>query len=115
MGKGYLFVEDNNTNYYKHGKNSLENLVVSFNMTTFALTKSGFGAVGSAHVWGARGRWFESSNPDIEEQSFGYQLITMIIKDFVLLFFIGELRQNMGSVLNLGCKPSHQAHNFMSL
>ena len=26
---------------------------------------SGFSAVGSAHVWGARGRWFESSNPDI--------------------------------------------------
>ncbi len=25
---------------------------------------SGFSAVGSAHVWGARGRWFESSNPD---------------------------------------------------
>ncbi len=30
------------------------------------LTGSGFSAVGSAHVWGARGRWFESSNPDIE-------------------------------------------------
>ena len=26
--------------------------------------KTGFSAVGSAHVWGARGRWFESSNPD---------------------------------------------------
>ena len=26
--------------------------------------RSGFSAVGSAHVWGARGRWFESSNPD---------------------------------------------------
>ena len=28
------------------------------------LKGSGFSAVGSAHVWGARGRWFESSNPD---------------------------------------------------
>ena len=28
---------------------------------------SGFSAVGSAHVWGARGRWFESSNPDRSE------------------------------------------------
>ena len=28
---------------------------------------SGFSAVGSAHVWGARGRWFESSNPDENE------------------------------------------------
>ena len=25
---------------------------------------SGLSAVGSAHVWGARGRWFESSSPD---------------------------------------------------
>ena len=30
---------------------------------------SGFSAVGSAHVWGARGRWFESSNPDITKRS----------------------------------------------
>ena len=30
---------------------------------------SGFSAVGSAHVWGARGRWFESSNPDIIKRS----------------------------------------------
>ena len=30
-------------------------------------TGSGFSAVGSAHVWGARGRWFESSNPDRSE------------------------------------------------
>ena len=29
--------------------------------------RSGFSAVGSAHVWGARGRWFESSNPDQKE------------------------------------------------
>ena len=29
---------------------------------------SGFSAVGSAHVWGARGRWFESSNPDIKSE-----------------------------------------------
>ena len=31
-------------------------------------TGSGFSAVGSAHVWGARGRWFESSNPDQKEK-----------------------------------------------
>ena len=29
---------------------------------------SGFSAVGSAHVWGARGRWFESSNPDTKSE-----------------------------------------------
>lgn len=47
-------------------KKSPENLVVSDRMCTFALglKTTGFGAVGSAHVWGARGRWFESSNPD---------------------------------------------------
>ena len=36
--------------------------------------RSGFSAVGSAHVWGARGRWFESSNPDREKiQTADYQ------------------------------------------
>ena len=30
---------------------------------------SGLSAVGSAHVWGARGRWFESSSPDQEEKA----------------------------------------------
>lgn len=38
---------------------------------------SGFSAVGSAHVWGARGRWFESSNPDINkrvENQYGFRL-----------------------------------------
>ena len=35
---------------------------------------SGFSAVGSAHVWGARGRWFESSNPDKKKiQTADYQ------------------------------------------
>ena len=32
--------------------------------TRLTAKRSGFSAVGSAHVWGARGRWFESSNPD---------------------------------------------------
>ena len=51
-----------------------ENLHFSTEVCTFALANghyepirtmvSGFSAVGSAHVWGARGRWFESSNPD---------------------------------------------------
>ena len=45
----------------------MENLHSWSILLTFApqnLHLSGFGAVGSAHVWGARGRWFESSNPD---------------------------------------------------
>ena len=43
------------------------NLEMSTEVCNFAPAKcngSGFSAVGSAHVWGARGRWFESSNPD---------------------------------------------------
>ena len=35
-----------------------------FKRSVPSLKGSGFSAVGSAHVWGARGRWFESSNPD---------------------------------------------------
>ena len=52
-----------------------KNLAISQKLCTFAPAfdkhkvgakqkRSGFSAVGSAHVWGARGRWFESSNPD---------------------------------------------------
>ena len=43
---------------------------MSIKLRNFATAKqkgSGFSAVGSAHVWGARGRWFESSNPDKKE------------------------------------------------
>ena len=36
------------------------------------LQVSGFSAVGSAHVWGARGRWFESSNPDKRSEAAGF-------------------------------------------
>ena len=36
------------------------------------LQVSGFSAVGSAHVWGARGRWFESSNPDKRSETAGF-------------------------------------------
>ena len=45
---------------------------------------SGFSAVGSAHVWGARGRWFESSNPDQKKiqtadyQQFGFLLYSKL-------------------------------------
>ena len=50
---------------------------MSAKLLTFAphLKKcSGFSAVGSAHVWGARGRWFESSNPDQKKiQTADYQ------------------------------------------
>ena len=48
----------------KKQKKLAENLPHWKIMPTFAVAKSGFSAVGSAHVWGARGRWFESSNPD---------------------------------------------------
>ncbi len=55
----------------KADKNILKCLVFPHLFSTFALAFkhcSGFGAVGSAHVWGARGRWFESSNPDRKER-----------------------------------------------
>ena len=72
---------------------------------------SGFSAVGSAHVWGARGRWFESSNPDkrkskpliISSLDFFYTLnwraFGMIIigndipDDTNLYFFIGDIQK----------------------
>ena len=61
-------------------KKLLKNLVSSQKLCTFAPAfgrtrvgakhkGSGFSAVGSAHVWGARGRWFESSNPDRTEKA----------------------------------------------
>ena len=40
-----------------------------FTRSVPSLKGSGFSAVGSAHVWGARGRWFESSNPDRKEKA----------------------------------------------
>lgn len=64
MAKSTDFVPINIIKYMKQIKKLLQNLANSNLMTTFALARSGFGAVGSAHVWGARGRWFESSNPD---------------------------------------------------
>ncbi len=47
-------------------KKTTKSLEMSSKDCNFAhvLKVSGFSAVGSAHVWGARGRWFESSNPD---------------------------------------------------
>ena len=54
---------------------------------------SGFSAVGSAHVWGARGRWFESSNPDQERKR-------LRIKRFLVFFvFIGFLEVTLGDVV----------------
>ena len=59
--------------------------------------QSGFGAVGSAHVWGARGRWFESSNPDIKDErslsnslrlSFFLRLLTTYHARFPLFFVL---------------------------
>ena len=41
--------------------------------------QSGFSAVGSAHVWGARGRWFESSNPDsIEDKELKHSNLSSV-------------------------------------
>lgn len=52
---------------------------------------SGFSAVGSAHVWGARGRWFESSNPDkMKTKGVDYQL---------LLFFSEEVKRSVRNLL----------------
>ena len=45
-------------------KTELYILVIKTICITLQNNCSGFSAVGSAHVWGARGRWFESSNPD---------------------------------------------------
>ena len=42
------------------------------------LQVSGFSAVGSAHVWGARGRWFESSNPDKRSETAGFHSSFML-------------------------------------
>ena len=47
---------------------------------------SGFSAVGSAHVWGARGRWFESSNPDQSNKEVAdYQWLSYF---FITFFYI---------------------------
>ena len=76
----------------KKQKKLQENLVVSEKVCTFAPANaekhcmkqgSGFSAVGSAHVWGARGRWFESSNPDqrkiqtSDNRKFGFLFYTL--------------------------------------
>ena len=42
------------------------------------IKRSGFSAVGSAHVWGARGRWFESSNPDINQKAESFSLFLSV-------------------------------------
>ena len=51
-----------------------KNLQVTKKTHTFADTKlngAGCSVVGSAHVWGARGRKFESCHPDLGDESFG--------------------------------------------
>ena len=71
----------------KKQKKAAKNLVVSKKRSTFAPAKigkhlpskgSGFSAVGSAHVWGARGRWFESSNPDQKEKAENQQILGLL-------------------------------------
>ena len=44
------------------------------------LAISGCGVVGSVLAWGARGRWFESSHPDLK-------------KIYLYLIFIGDVAQ----------------------
>ena len=48
-----------------------KNLQVTKKSHNFAPTKQGTGcsAVGSAHVWGARGRKFESCHPDLKQRA----------------------------------------------
>ena len=53
---------------------------------------SGFSAVGSAHVWGARGRWFESSNPDRTEKAENHKILGLFL-------FIGFLKVTLGDVV----------------
>ena len=64
---------------------------------------SGFSAVGSAHVWGARGRWFESSNPDqSKEDEFS-----------LILFFIDSSSYQLMEIAT-SCSPASRAA-FISL
>ena len=44
--------------------------------------RSGFSAVGSAHVWGARGRWFESSNPDKNEKAENRKILSLYLLNY---------------------------------
>ena len=57
--------------------------------TRLTAKRSGFSAVGSAHVWGARGRWFESSNPDRSEG--------VDNKEYQLLFFFSPIFTSFGA------------------
>ena len=75
-GTNYLITDQGNNNYYNNYETFLQKKPLKFarfKKTLYlcsafkeraAFKGSGFSAVGSAHVWGARGRWFESSNPD---------------------------------------------------
>ena len=62
-------------------------------------TVSGFSAVGSAHVWGARGRWFESSNPDQEKAQ------ELAIKLLEPSFFVYGLRHTCWQCMIFSSKP----------
>ena len=56
------------------------------------LKGSGLSAVGSAHVWGARGRWFESSNPDQKKKAENQEILGLFL-------FIGFLKVALGDVM----------------
>ncbi len=88
--------------YYKHDcKNSIKSLAVSHEVVNFAHAFehcSGFGAVGSAHVWGARGRWFESSNPDFND------IKGLIFNPFVFIDNVSYCEKSVHTVIILICK-----------
>ena len=59
-----------NNNNYQSFPQKISGKFAGFEKTSYLCTRlSGFSAVGSAHVWGARGRWFESSNPDRKKEA----------------------------------------------
>ena len=69
-----MIYQGNNNNYKKVCGKFAYIEKTMYLCTRLTVKRSGFSAVGSAHVWGARGRWFESSNPDQKKiQTADYQ------------------------------------------
>jgi hypothetical protein len=86
-------------------------LVISSGISNFALASSGFGAVGSAHVWGARGRWFESSNPDLIKK----RAVSCWISAFFLVFKALNSRPNRVNLGLIRNKVAHKSANFQQI
>lgn len=68
-----------------------------------AYMSAGFGAVGSAHVWGARGRKFESCHPDLRK-SIG----SLTVVDAFSLYACALLRF-------LVCQPDYVCSAYSSI